>query len=136
MTKIPSFRLSRGGLEIETAGQPKFCLRYFPVHILISVPGIVENRKMEILSSLVYTWPPHVYNSANRDGAKFCTLTERMTVHCCYSFEKALHASACTKRAHANCGRPGREFTTPYGAGQDKAPNGGSLPLLHYTLSH
>ena len=105
-------------------------------HPLISVPGIVENRKMENLSVPVKESHARAYNCANRDGAKFGTLTERTTVHCCYSFEKALHASACTKRAHANCGRPGREFTTPYGAGQDKAPNGGSLPLLHYTLSH
>ena len=91
---------------------------------------------MENLRGLVKKSHARAYNCANRDGAKFGTLTERTTVHCCYSFEKALHASACTKRAHANCGRPGREFTTPYGAGQDKAPNGGSLPLLHYTLSH
>ena len=102
-------------------------------HPLISVPGIVENRKMENLSVPVKESHARAYNCANRDGAKFGTLTERTTVHCCYSFEKALHASACTKRAHANCGRPGREFTTPYAHGKAKTHMAGlsPLPSLH-----
>ena len=91
---------------------------------------------MENLRGLVKKSHARAYNCANRDGAKFGTLTERMTVHCCYSFEKALHASACTKRAHANCGRPGREFTTPSCPQQVEEPSEGSLPFLHYALSH
>jgi len=97
MVKIPVFQISVGGLEIETAGQPKFCLRYFPVHILNSVPGIVENRKMENLSVPVKESHSRAYNCANRDGAKFGTLTERMTMHCSDPFQKALPASACAK---------------------------------------
>ena len=68
----------REGAKFGPPAQP----RYSPVHQLISVPGIVENRnfgnwKMEILSSLVHTLPPQVYNSANREGAKFGPLPNR-----------------------------------------------------------
>ncbi len=66
-------------------------------HPLISAPGIVENRKMENLSVPVKESHSRAYNCANRDGAKFGTLTERMTMHCSDPFQKALPASACAK---------------------------------------
>ena len=73
MATFPIFQFSRGGSGTETAGQPKFCLRYFPVHILISVPGIVENRKMEILRVPVKESHSRAYGCAQRVGAKFGT---------------------------------------------------------------
>ena len=52
---------------------------------------------MENLRGLVKESHSRAYGCAQRVGAKFGTLAERVTLHRCYPFQKALNASACTK---------------------------------------
>ena len=51
------------------------------------------------------------YRCAQRVGAKFGTLAERVTLHRCYPFQKALNASTCIKRVPA-CQRQPRTLRT------------------------
>ena len=73
----------------------------FPVHALIDVLGKLENGNSKGASGICkrrpksavgagYTWPPQAYSCAQREGAKFCTLTERLTLHRLDPLQKAL----------------------------------------------
>jgi hypothetical protein len=87
---------------------------------------------MEILRVPVKESHSRAYSCAQRKGAKFGTLTEA------YRFIVLIHfRKLCPlPPAHASYGRPGRNFATPSAHGKAKTHMAGSLPFLHYTLSH
>ena len=109
------------------------------VHPLISAPRIVENRKMENLRGLVKESHSRAYGCAQRVGAKFGTLAERVTLHRCSFFQKALNASTCINQASACLPTPtsdapdvNSQLHTSHGKAKTHMAGLSTLPSLHF----
>ncbi len=103
MLEIPAFQFSRFP-EVAVIGEFQnaalHCGRTANWQLIGVLPCALQNKSSSRIpvQTAAKKWTTQACSCAQRKGAKFGTLTKRVTLHRCYPFQKALNASTCERR--------------------------------------